>query len=370
MNLSPQGGPIGSWDPVSWNSRFRSISSGRVTPEAQRSPQTHSSPHPPAYGPAPATDMSNLTFQAIEPLVASKEVLRSSVSVTFRCPETDTEVPSTGTLKRMDSVKSTAARSVKKNLWSSLRRSVTKAVSDALGSGAAGRIARDVTNTTMRQGEQKTAFSKEEVQNGIVEAFKAVQASFKWNASNETWVGVKKPANKFEERLAESPVTERYDQGVLARTLIELSAADGEISADEIAFISDFIDPELGSVDELSKRDPLTAAELSETSEGARQSILMLAWACAMCDEELADAEVARLGEISNALGFDDATQTGLRQDAQKFLFEQALAGVYAGGSRDDEAFTAAQEAAGKMGIQTEEVQRMDAGYRRAAGIV
>ncbi|MEM8710774.1 MAG: hypothetical protein AAGG01_07460 [Planctomycetota bacterium] len=314
--------------------------------------------------------MTTPTFAAIQPLVASQEVRGSSVSVTFRCPETDVEVQSNASIKRSDSVKAQAARSVKKNMWSSLRRSVTRAVADALGNGAAGRIARDVANTSMRQGEQKTAFSKEETQNAVVEAFTAVQSSFKWNASSESWTGVKKPANGFEKRLAEAPVTERFDQGVLARTLVELSAADGEISADEVAFIADFIDPELGTVEEFAKRDPLTPAELSETSEPARPSIMMLAWACAMSDEELADEETARLEELSSGFGLSEEAMTAVRNDAQQFLFEQALAGVYAGGSRDDEAFSAAKEAAGKMGIDEERATQMDASYRKLAGIV
>lgn len=314
--------------------------------------------------------MSNLTFEAIQPLVASQEVRGSSVAVTFQCPSSGTEVTSTGSLRRMDSLKATAARSAKKNMWSSLRRSVTRAVSDALGSGAAGRIARDTLNAGMKQGEQKTAFSKEEVQAGVVSAFDAVQASFKWDEGNGAWSAIQKPANNFEKTLAESPVTERFDQGVLARTLIELSAADGEVSEDEIAFISDFIAPELGTVDELAKRDKLTPAELAETSESARSSIVMLGWACAMSDEELADEEVARINEIASGLGLDDATSQSLRGDAQTFLFEQALGSVYSGGSRDDDAFGAAKEAASKMGIDEDMISKIDAGFRKAAGIV
>ena len=313
--------------------------------------------------------MTTPNYTDIEALIANKEVQGSSVSVTFCCPETNVEVTSSGSLQRSDSVKSEAARSVKSNLWSSLRRSVSRAVSDSLGSGVASRIARDITNKTMVQSEEKTAFSKKEVQDGVVAAFVAVQTNFKLNSSG-VWTVMKKPANSFETRLAKAPVAERFDQGVLARTLVELSAADGEISAEEIAFISDFIDPEVGSINDFAKRPPLTTAELSETSEPARSSIMMLAWACAMSDKELADAEVARLEELSAGFGLSEEQNTSVKNDAQQFLFEQALAGVYAGGSRNDEAFDAANEAAGKMGIDTDRASQMDASYRKLAGIV
>lgn len=314
--------------------------------------------------------MSNISYPTIEPLIASKEASGSSLSVLFRCPESGAEVSSSASMKRLATVKSDAARSVKKNMWSSLRRSVTRAVSDALGSGAAGRIARDMTNSTLKAGEQKTAFSKEEQQAAALEAFKAVQASFRWDAGKETWIASKKASNRFEEQLEKAPVTERYDQGVLARALVELSAADGDVSAEEVAFIADFLDPEIGTVEDFAKRDALSAPELTETSEAVRPTIMMLAWACAMCDEELADAEVARLNELATGFGLEEAAAESARTDAQQFLFEQALAGVYEGGSRDDEAFSAATAAAEKMGIASDRVSQIDAGFRKAAGIV
>lgn len=314
--------------------------------------------------------MTDVTFDTIEPLIASKEVSGTSLSVLFKCPESGEEVKSSASIRRSTSIKAETARSVKKNMWSSLRRSVTRAVSDALGNGTAGRIARDVANKTMQTTQQKTAFSKEETRAATVDAFKAVQGKFRWDAGANQWKAVKQAANRFEEQLEKAPVTERYDQGILARTLVELSAADGDVSAEEVAFIGDFLDPEVGTVEDFMKRDALTAAELAETTETVRPTIMMLAWACAMCDEELADEEAARLAEIAAGFGLDEAAQDTVRADAQQFLFEQALAGVYQGGTRDDEAFTAANAAAEKMGIDAERAGQIDAAFRKAAGIV
>ncbi len=314
--------------------------------------------------------MSHLNYAAIQPLVASEQVQGSSVAVQFRCPTTGVEASSTGTVRRLNSVKSEAARSVKKNLWSGLRRSVTRAVADALGSGTAGRIARDLTGAGLKQAEQKTAFSKEEVQEGVVAAFQAVQGSFRWNDAQNTWAGVAKASNPFEERLAQSPISERYDQGILARALVELSAADGEISEDEVAFISDFIDPAVGMVAELAKREALSAAELGEATPEVREAILMLSWACAMSDEDVADAEAQRLVELAEGFGLTAEQNGALRADAQHFLFEQALASVYENGSRNEEAFATANAAAATMGISGERASQWDAAYRKAAGIV
>ena len=252
----------------------------------------------------------------------------------------------------------------------SLRRAVARAISDTVGTGVAGRVVRQAADATIVQKERSTSFSKAEVQAAIVSAFQSVQSRFQWNGAEATWVGVSEPTTAFAKRLAEAPVTERFDQGVLARALVELSAADGEVSDDERSFMADFLDPSLGTVDELAQRPPLTAADLGETTESVRGSILLLGWACAMSDEDLADAEVDRLGELAAGLGIDTDQAADLRRDAQQFLFDQTLDSVYASGSRDTDGFALALEAATKMGIDQAAVEKFDAAYRKRCGIV
>lgn len=132
--------------------------------------------------------MNQPTYESLEPLVASREVDGSSVRVLFRCERTGVEVEATGSIKRLGDLKNQAARTVKKNLWQSLRRSATRAVADTLGKGTAGRIARDLTNTTLRQGEKSTAFSQAEVDAAIVAAFDRVKDRFTWSDENG-WTG-------------------------------------------------------------------------------------------------------------------------------------------------------------------------------------
>lgn len=313
--------------------------------------------------------MTDPTYDSIKPLIASEEAHGSSVAVVFRCPQTGVEANANGSIKKSTSITAEAGRTAKKNMWSSLRRAVTWAITDAMGSGAVGRTARDVANKAMTAQQKSASFSKAETQAAVVTAFQSVQTQFRWDAAASSWVGVQAPATPFAKRLADGPVTERYDQGVLARALVELSAADGDVGAEERAFMADFLDPELGTVDDLMKRPALSAAELSETSDSARGSILMLSWACAMCDEDLADAEANRLGELAAGLGLETQADE-LRQDAQQFLLEQALAGVYQGGGRDDEAYANAMDAAGKMGIDAAHAEKMDAAYRKRCQIV
>jgi len=315
------------------------------------------------------TTMTEPTYESIQPLIVSEEASGSTVAVVFKCPSTGVEATASGSVKKSDSLKAEAGRSVKKNMWSSLRRAVTRAITDAMGSGAAGRTARDVANKAMADKQKGSTYSKDEIRAAVVGAFQSVQTKFRWDAANSQWVGVQAPATPFAKRLAEGPIREKYDQGVLARAMVELSASDGDIGEEERAFMASFLDPDIGSVDDLVKRPKLNAAELAEASEAARGSILMLSWACAMCDEDLAEAEAARLAELAAGLGLE-AQAEEMRRDAQQFLFEQALANVYQGGSRDEASFAAAMEAAGKMGIDGATAEKLDAGYRKRCQIV
>ncbi len=134
--------------------------------------------------------MQATDYSTIQSLVSAQDVRGNSVNVTFLCPETGIEVTSSGPLRRLDSFQSQAARTVKKNLWAGLRKTASRAVADTLGKGTAGKIARELTSTGMRQAEKNSAFSQEEIQSGVVAAFESVQASFHWDAPRGAWIGV------------------------------------------------------------------------------------------------------------------------------------------------------------------------------------
>ena len=314
--------------------------------------------------------MPNVEYANIEPLIAEQEQKGSCVSVKFRCPETGVEADASGSVRRSSTVKSTTERSVKKNIWGSLRRAVTSTISSTLGSGTAGRIARDVANKTIGDQAKNAEYTKEEVRAAIVSAFESVQSKFEWNVKEERWQGAQSADTPFAKQIAERPIEAKYDRGVLARALVELSCADGTVSDAERDFIGDFIDPEIGTIDELAQREKLTAAELSETSAGARDSLLMLSWACALCDEDLDSAERARLEEIAGGLGIDANRAAELQGTAQQFLFEQALNWAYPGGKRDDSVYAEVMAAASRLGLDADAAAKFDVAFRKRKDIV
>ncbi len=313
--------------------------------------------------------MLDPTYENITPLIAEETQQGSKVIVIFRCETSGISANAEAPITKIKSAKSTAERSVKRNLWYALRRAVTSAIHSAVGSGMAGRVARDVANTSIQGATSKASHTKDEVRAAVVVAFAKVITSFKWDG--DAWVGSAGADTPFGKLLQDAPVTEKYDQGMLARALVEIVCADGQVTEEEEAFVGDVVDPELGTIEELAKRDKLSDAELSEVTAGVRDTLLMLAWAGAMCDEDLADEEAARLSEIGAGLGIADDRLVELRGYAQQFLLEQALLEAYpGGGARDDAAFAAAMNAAAKLGVSESDAEKIDVGYRKRNGIV
>lgn len=134
--------------------------------------------------------MQTIDYATIQSLVTAQDIRGNKITVTFRCAETGIETEASGPLRRLDSFQSQATRTVKKNLWAGLRKRAARALADTLGNGTAGKIARDLSNTGMRQAEKNSAFSQEEIQAGIVAAFESIQANFEWNAAHNSWMAV------------------------------------------------------------------------------------------------------------------------------------------------------------------------------------
>ncbi len=129
-------------------------------------------------------------YTTIEPLIAKQEQNGSRIAVTFRCPENGVEAEATAAVRRSKEVKATIERSVKKNVWNSLRRTAASTISSTLGSGMVGRIAKDAARATIGEQAKKNEFSQDEIRAAVVAAFDTVQAKFQWDAANEQWVGV------------------------------------------------------------------------------------------------------------------------------------------------------------------------------------
>lgn len=320
--------------------------------------------------------MSELTYESIEHLVADKKQTAGRLTVTFTCPETGVSAESFANIAQGKGLKDVAKKSVKRSLFASLRVSVSHAVGSVLGQGVAGRAAREVSHHMMTDAQRQGIYSAGETKAAVVTAFERVSNQFKYDTATGKWLGAAgraaatAPDSEFAKQLKAAPVVEKYDRGVMARMLTEIACIDGSVSDDEREFLDGFIDPDLGTVDDLAKRDRLSGVELSEVSDKVRDTLLMLAFSVALSDKELADEESVRLAEFAGGLGIQADRADELRKVAGEYLLDQAFALVYVTGVKDAEAHAEAMSLGSGMGLTREETERADVRYRKRAGIV
>ena len=320
--------------------------------------------------------MAEVTYESIQSLIESAEQDGASMKVTFKCPVSGGTIESSAAIKKGKGIADVAKASAQKSLMYSLRRGVLGMVRSVLGGGAFGRVGRDVANQLMGEADKrsKEVFSEEEKNAAVVEAFNGVSSKWVHDAKNNRWVLAQAAGellSDFDKLLQKAPITQKYDRAVLARMLVEIANADGSIAAEEKEFLAGFVTADLGTVDELLAKPALSAAELSECSAGeVRDAMVMLDWAVSFTDEELAEAEVARIKTHAEGLGVEAKRADELKGIAQSYLFEQALSRIYSGGQVDAGKKGEVMTFAKNIGMDETAAERAEIRYRKRHGLV
>jgi uncharacterized tellurite resistance protein B-like protein len=318
--------------------------------------------------------MSQSIYESIQPLIAHAEQHGSAMRVVFRCPVSGQEVEASAGLRQDSSMTSRIARSAKRSLMWSVRSAIASAVRSAFGHGVVGNVITSASREVVYAGQGTLRYTDEDRRDAIERAFQVVADRFVWDAQQGRYIAVQAGGDAmtdFMRQLRSAPATTRYDRVVAARMLTEIAVADGQLGPDERAFLAGFVTPDIGAVDDIAAAPRLSVAELAETSEGpVRDTLLMLAWAVAWTDDDLAAQEQARLAEYAQALGIRDAQAAELRGHAQSYLLDQALAQAYAGGRRDAAAHAEAMELARRLGFDATAAERADIRFRKRFGLI
>lgn len=116
------------------------------------------------------------------------------------------------------------------------------------------------------------------------------------------------------------------DRRLLARILVAVASADQILAEEEKAFLASFIDPDLGTIEQLSSAGEPTAEELTAIEAGAgRETILALAWALALIDEDLDRSERSLLDRLAVGLEISPGQSLVLKQKAQLYILDRVL---------------------------------------------
>jgi len=316
--------------------------------------------------------MSTPTYENVQPIVDDLEIRARTLSVRFRCPVSGKTASARHTVPRDNSMGARVSDQMKRNLMWSLQSAVASAIRSTMGYNFAGRVASDMARSAMSGAQQSMssqALSAREQQQAVVDAFLTVANQFIWDPGRQTWIShtaAQDALSDFERILAEAPIAHPYDRMVMARMLVEMARGDGHISSEESTWLTEVITPDLGAVHELASRPPLTAAELGSCSQGkVRLSLLVLAWAMALVDEEMAASEKALLDHYAKGLRTASRDVEICRKSAQTYILDQAMDRMFTWGGHDEYARAQLYGLAERIGMPVEEAQQAEARHLR-----
>jgi uncharacterized tellurite resistance protein B-like protein len=305
--------------------------------------------------------MSNYTYNLIEPLLVNSQIEGSRIYCSFRTPSGEI-IESFGKLSRPKSMEGKIRKQLTRTATRSARRIATRSVRSVLGGGMFGRMGSQIVRSmvsTDNISDGGVSYGSAEKQAGILAAFEKVADRFNLDENSGQWQeaapmpgnstpsrrkkikighrGAKKEpkysyssdaaiaGSLFENQLKKAPIENNFDKEITARILTELANADGKISREEKSFLAEIIPPEIGTINELLERDPVSQIECEEVSEPVKETIFMLAWTVALSDFSIDPEEVEILSEYAEMLGLTEDRQEGLIRAAKYNMLENVI---------------------------------------------
>ena len=275
--------------------------------------------------------MNQYSMQFIEPLIANIQESGRTVQVVFQCPISGHQVSSRASVQRSNSLSNQVKKSTERSILYAVQRAIGQAIRDAFGHNTFGRMASDITRQTVysASSQMMNGLSKQEKESTIIEAFKKVERQFTWNADRKQWLSssaIGELLSDFDQQKQKHPVVHPYDIQVLSRMMVEISMADGHMIQSEREWLMLFLNPEYGTLEQISQFPSLSSAELANCSVGGvRVTMMMIASAVAMCDEHLDQQELALLNTMAHGLGLSQTDSHNAKKWAQTYILEHAI---------------------------------------------
>ena len=318
--------------------------------------------------------MQTPTYESLSSIIADVKNNGRSVQVRFVCPVSQKQVQARYTMPTNNSMGARAQQTAQRSFMYAAQNAVSQVLRNVFGYNLFGRVASDVARQTMHTAASNSSrsLSAAEQKEAVVQAFLTVSSQFAWDGKRSSWISasaLKDALSPFDLQLQEHPITHQYDRMILARMLVQMAMADGVMAPEESQFLEDFIDPNLGSVQSLSARPPLSSAEFSQVSSGGvRESMLMLTWTLSIADEDFDPKEAQLLQKFAQQLNLNQNSIQKARTNAQDFILSQAMETMFAWGGQDQYARQKLLELAGKIGVSQQEALMAEARFQRRRG--
>jgi uncharacterized tellurite resistance protein B-like protein len=315
-----------------------------------------------------------ITYETIAPLIQNVQAQGRTVNVLFVCPVSQAQVQARQSVSLSNSMGARIQKSAQRSFMYAAQNAIAQTIRSVFGYNVFGRMASDIARQTMysASSNQNRSLSAGEQEEAVIKAFQSVAARFAWDPKRNSFVSVaalKDALSPFDLQLQQAPIQHAYDRMILARMMVQMAMADGNLTAEEEQWLIEFLDPKLGSIASLSTRPPLSTPEFSQVSAGAvRESMLMLVWTLAIADEEFAAQEQQLLQSFAQQLGISSNSIQKIRNASQDYILSQALESIFGWGGHDQYARQKLFELASKIGISEQEALLAEARFQRRRG--
>ena len=253
--------------------------------------------------------MSQLTYENLLPILQEHNVKGSFVFCKFSTKEADQVVEAFSRIKKNEAA-APPTTDEGSGLFSRLKKGITGVISKVLGDDPDD----DGTNHD---------FNRKEVEHAVVQAFLQISSQFYWDGERNKWL-LMNHVSPFVKQTIDHPILTKREKEITARMLVELVNADGKIVDEELAFLSSFISPELGTVVDLLQRPALTDEDLSPLRSDVKETMFMLAWAVTLIDEELDVREKEKLNSFAKMLNLSMHQASNMEDVAKAYIIEHA----------------------------------------------
>lgn len=301
--------------------------------------------------------MPDLTYERLKNNIADESVEDGMVYVSFRCPATGRVHHALTEIKPRADETPQGTRA----LISVARQGLGHSLQSALGSPPPRPVS----------GHSAVA-DRGALESAVVEAFEAVADQFAWDVARGAFVDIEALESsvcEFDRQLRRSPLTRPTDRRIAAKLLMEVAGSDGKIEEPERRLLRSLFSENTMRIDPAAMQRRTSPLEIDETSPAARETILMLAHAIALCDDKVSDHERQRLVELAALLGVKQERDAELHLWAAEKMIELILRGCYADGRLD----AAERERIGKlavnMGVNVALVAKIDVRVRTRRGL-
>lgn len=264
-----------------------------------------------------------ITYELIKPIILEEKMEGSTMYCKFKV---EGEIFESKNSVRVDSsdTSNKIKGMVKLNMISRMRSTLMRVIRTAVGGGIAGNTAAMVGNEVVRSQTSGANYSAADKQRAVIDAFERISFNLYFDQEVKEWK-IARRLSDFEKRLKANPLTVPYDKKTLARLLLEMAKADGQISSEEKDFFQEFLDEDTGTFAELMRAATLSKVELEEVSASAKENVFMIACAVALTDKSFDESEKEKLIEVAAHMNIPENKRIDLLKLAQDYTIETAI---------------------------------------------